>query len=144
MLRWRYTAFLFVLAATSLVGCIPATFVRIPAVRGRIIDADGKPIADAVVTIQAISNTSFEINSITTDKAGRFSRAEASNWIIYFLPQDRWFPRYALSGSIGKRSSALIEFEGGQVKPFGIGKSKIIRICDLPIPAVSQGRAFSR
>ena len=130
---WRCTGPLFLLVGTVLVGCLPATFVRTPAIRGRVLDADRKPVAGAVVRVRETSNGSSDVDQIMTDTEGRVSRAATSNWIIYFLSQDRWFPRYTLTASTGKSSSTPIEFKGGQVKPFGLGRSMVIDIHDLCI-----------
>ena len=62
-------------------GCVPAKYVEVPALRGRVIDAEGRPVRDATVHVASESGSGMTATIISRSD-GTFSRAEQSKFFL--------------------------------------------------------------
>ncbi len=75
-------------AAIAIGGCVPATYVQVPALQGRVAGQDGCPNAAAVVHVVRDSDH-VEVATIPTAIDGTFRREQQCNLTIQFAGADR-------------------------------------------------------
>ncbi len=121
-----------VFAITFLSGCMPAYFVRVPALEGRVIDVQGKPIASAMVMVQSLEDPPAEIVRLKTGADGRFFRADEGSWGVLIAGMDFINEAYRIKATSGDRTSADRDFSGGWAKILGIGDS-VQNFGDIPL-----------
>ena len=129
----RLTPLLFCVAL-PLTGCFPAVSVEQPAFTGRVVDATGRPVSGAAITVSS-GTDGVPVAQTSTDASGRFEQpAGDGRWFVYFLPQDNPpDPVYSLQASAGPASGKAIDVIGGQVKPFGLGFTRTVDVGSIPV-----------
>lgn len=84
------------IAVFSLVGCIPAEFVEVPSLRGRVVDSDHRPLGNATVRITARGGAYPSI-TFSTRPDGTFACPEQSRFSLMIPGADLGSPSYNLT-----------------------------------------------
>lgn len=91
------------LVAVSAVGCVPATYVQVPPLHGRVVDADGHPVATAVVSVVRQPGGTV-IATLPTAADGTFHRPEQSHF-TWVRIGDPILVTYSVTATNGPRRS---------------------------------------
>jgi len=62
-------------------GCMPATYITVPALHGRVLDANSRPISGAMVEITK-EDDGHQVATIISGPDGRFSRPEDGHFFL--------------------------------------------------------------
>jgi hypothetical protein len=89
-------------------GCIPATYIQVPALRGRVVDPDGRPVNHAAVEVAGGDGTLVGA-VVYTGPSGTFSRPEQSSFIFVIPAADMAANFYSVTATDGKRRSATTQ-----------------------------------
>jgi hypothetical protein len=128
---------LALLLTATLSGCFPATFSRVPEIRGRVVDASGSPMPNATVHLSKVEGYGgYNLNeSVTSDSAGRFRRKERAEWGLYIVPMDPFGSRFeAIAVADGQQSETReIVYPWMKVRFMGLGSPAVNDVGDLVI-----------
>jgi hypothetical protein len=123
--------------AAAVAGCFPATFSRVPEIRGRVSDVGGSPVPDARVHLSKVEGYGGEdVNeTLTCDAAGRFRRAEQARWGLYIVGMDPFGSRFrAVAAADGRQSEAReIAYPWMKVRFMGLGSAAVADVGELVI-----------
>jgi len=117
--------------ATVLGGCVPATYVQVPALQGRVVGPDGGPVATAVVHVVRDSDHA-EVATIPAAADGTFHRPERSSFMVQFAGADSTLTSYSVSATAGGRRSPTTQVTDG-VRRWFFGYYDPPCDCDLGI-----------
>lgn len=117
-----------VLLAALTGGCVPVTDVAVPALRGRVVDAERRPVDGAQVQVVREFGGGVVAGSVFTAPDGTFSRPAQSHVALQGLIGDRGISPYAVTATDGKRTSAAVRVYGG-----------ILGFFDPPLPEKDLG-----
>ena len=92
-------------AAFWMGGCVAVTYVEVPAIQGRVVDAQGQPMPNAVVHVVRDSDKS-EVAAVSSQTDGTFHRAEQSKFGLQFAGADRIVTKYSVTAIAGNQRSA--------------------------------------
>lgn len=93
-----------VAVAVATVGCVPATYVQVPALRGRVVGPHDQPIANAVVHVVRDSDD-VEVVAVPAAADGTFSRPEQGAFFFQFAGADAVVTTYSVSAAANGRRS---------------------------------------
>jgi hypothetical protein len=113
--EYRNSLMAAMMLSLPLCGCIPATTTVVPQISGRVVDATGKPVANAEVCISLAKETSAPLlRKCTTDQSGKFRHEEETQWCIApILPLDAIAPEFVAAATHNGVRSSPKEFGGG-------------------------------
>lgn len=95
-----------------LAGCIPAEYVEVPALRGRVIDSDHRPVSDATLRITArLSSYPSFVFSVRPD--GTFASPEKNQFFLFIPGEDLAWPDYSLTVVTSEGRSSPLEIPSG-------------------------------
>ncbi len=97
--------------AAALGGCVPATYVQVPALSGRVVGPDGRPAADAVVHVVREPDQA-EVATVPTTADGTFRRPEDGAFFFQFAGADAAVSTYAVSATAAGRRSPTTQVTG--------------------------------
>jgi hypothetical protein len=90
-----------------MVGCAPGVRVDVPEFHGRVLDADSRPIKDAVIEVSA-DRDGHRVVTLMAKPDGTFSHREQSRLVIYFAGGDPTIESFSVSAmQNGNRSAAV-------------------------------------
>jgi hypothetical protein len=92
-------------AAFWMGGCVAVTYVQVPAIQGRVVNAQGQPMPNAVVHVVRDSDKT-EVAAIPSQPDGTFHRAEQSRFAMQFAGADRIVTKYSVTATAGEQRSA--------------------------------------
>ena len=112
MQRPHFGILVIFFAATTAGGCVPATYVEVPALRGRVVDAGGRPVSDAVVqVVRDVDHTQMATFPASAD--GTFCRPQQGNFTFQFAGADRVLTTYSVTAVAGSRRSPTTQVNDG-------------------------------
>lgn len=100
------------IALITLAGCIPAEFVEVPALRGRVVDSDHRPVPNATLRITARSGA-YPSLCFSARPDGTFASSEQSRFCLIVPGVDVAWPDYSLSVFSSTGQSSPIEIPSG-------------------------------
>jgi hypothetical protein len=112
MQRQQHPYMLLVSLVLLVAGCVPARYVEVPALRGRVIDADGRPIRDATVNVASDAGRNI-VATMMSRIDGTFTRAEQSEFFLQFAGADHASRTYSVTASAAGRSSPATQVRSG-------------------------------
>ena len=105
-------------------GCFPATMTTVPALRGRVIDRAGLPVAGAKVVVSEKSEAAPTEPFLTlkADATGRIDAKAQVRWFLFIVPEDM-FPRTLLVRAESDQGRSLTRevTVNPSMAPFGLG-----------------------
>jgi hypothetical protein len=118
-------------------GCIPATFTRVPEIRGRVVDAAGQAMPGASVHLTRLPRYGgYNLDeTLNSDTAGRFHRKEQAVWAVFIVGEDNFGSRFQAVASFNGEQSAPREFgmAWSKVRLMGLGAADVADLGDLKI-----------
>jgi hypothetical protein len=113
ILRQRVsTVVIACLSVIALEGCVPATCVEVPALRGRVVGPDLHPVGGAVIRVVRDGDR-IEIGTVSTRPDGSFVRPEQAYFCIQFAGADRALTTYSVTASAGMMHSPAVHVSDG-------------------------------
>ncbi len=112
--KCKRTAALLLVALVA--GCVPAKFVEVPAIRGRVVDAEGVPVPNA--TVRVLKADATRVAEVVTGLDGTFHRAEQSRIALQFAGADGALRKYVVTATDGQQTSAAIQITNGMRRWF--------------------------
>jgi len=94
------------------IGCVPARFVEIPALRGRVIGPDSQPVGGAVVRVIR-DRDDAEVAAISSRPDGSFDRPEQSHMTVQFAGADGVLTTYSVTATSGILRSPTTQVGNG-------------------------------
>jgi hypothetical protein len=93
-------------------GCVPATYVEIPALHGCVVDSGGRPVVGAFVQIVRDKDHA-ELANFRPSEDGTFDRVEQSRFTFQFAGADRGLTTYSVTAIAGGRRSPTTQVTDG-------------------------------
>ena len=112
LMKRRIRAFILPIAVISLTGCIPGEFVEVPALRGRVVDFDHRPVPDATLRITA-RISAYPRFTFCTHSDGTFACPEQSRFSFVIPGADLAWPFYSLTVFSPAGQSSAIQIPSG-------------------------------
>jgi len=100
------------LSALAPTGCIPAKYIEIPAVRGRVMGPDSQPTSAAQIHIVR-DRDNAEVAALTARPDGTFDRPEQSHLTFQFAGADRALTTYSVTATAGPLRSPGTQITDG-------------------------------
>ena len=91
---------------------MPARYVEVPAIRGRVVDPDGQPAGGAAVRVVRDGDLA-EVARVTTRADGTFDRPEQGSMTVQVAGADFMVPTYAVAADRGPQRSPSTRAYGG-------------------------------
>ena len=91
---------------------MPAKYVALPAIRGRVVDSDGHPVSNASIEIVK-QRENKAVGTINTKIDGTFDRREESSFVFQFAGADRALTVYSVTAVAGGRKSSTTQVTDG-------------------------------
>ena len=130
---------LIYIALLHVAGCIPATATLVPEIRDRVVNGTGEPIAGAKVRVTSADLSNDEpAFAVTTDRRGRFHRAEQTRrFMAPLVPAHAISPGFVATASHGGARSSPKHFGRNELlmmHAFGVtNKSRSYDLGDLVV-----------
>lgn len=101
------------LSALALTGCVPAKYVEVTALRGRVIGPDSQPVAAAAQVHVIRDRDNAEVAAIPARPDGTFDRPEQSHLTFQFAGADRALTTYSVTATSGPLRSPTTQITDG-------------------------------
>jgi len=112
MQRQHLGFLLIYLLVLAVGGCVPATYVEVPALRGRVVNPGARPAGDAVVQVLRDSDHA-EVATFHTNADGTFSRPEQGRFYFQFAGADGVLTTYSVTATASGRRSPTTQVSDG-------------------------------
>ncbi len=106
-----------VVVVGGMAGCVPAWYVRMPVLRGRVVDEAGRGVGGAVVEVTRMEDGG-RVAEVVAARDGRFVRAEEGAWGVQVPGADAIMRRYWVEARAGERRSERVEVDDGERRWF--------------------------
>jgi hypothetical protein len=129
--------FVHLFAIVVLTGCVPVVYTTVPQISGRVVDASGASLENAVVKVRNASDAQprFAL-SIPCDADGRFLHRAETRWGLYIAGEDNFGTHFQAQAFSGQSKSDPKAFgrNWSQARLFGLGTLDSVDLGDLIIP----------
>ena len=119
-------------------GCVPARMTEVPAVAGRVVGIDGRPVPGATVSVArkpGTSGTPFGPFELVSGADGTFAFDGRSRWILWIMVADPFMETVVVEARAGGGRSAPREITySSEVVTLGLGKQPRHDVGDLNVP----------
>ena len=123
---------------TGLTGCFPAVQTTVPALKGTVVDLQGRPVPLATVEVSRRPGRVgrvFNPVQFQADADGRFEQKERSRWVLHVIPGDVYGPDLEVTARASGAASLPrdVPVRPG-VRLFGLGAEDRVDVGALMIP----------
>jgi len=127
------------LAACGACGCMPAVVTTVPALSGRVVNSQGRPVSGATIEVSEKPGSQGRARvgsrTFTADAEGRIERPEERKWMLHMIPGDVYGPTLQVKATANGVESVPREVSVAPgVRLFGLGSPQRVDVGELRLP----------